>query len=141
MKNFKIKSLVLFAIVASFGLKASCPPLPNVTSAQISHLPTDNYAIRVTFQGTETVTYDGYTDDSYIYSPINSIEIFPSEHQFVHNSGTQIYLTIRVYVKQYSYSSWSFIGSIISNDSKVTRYLSGEYLYYLTFDYRNFNSR
>ena len=74
MKNILLKSLTAFAIVLSFGLKASCPPLPDLTAVQITNIPSGYYAIQTCTHGYEWQTYTERTDWRYpsgVLHPLN----------------------------------------------------------------------
>ena len=137
MKNILLKSLTAFAIVLSFGLKASCPPLPDLTAVQITNIPSGYYAIQTCTHGYEWQTYTERTDWSALYSPLSGTEVFPTDYKFDYETGVDV--SIGVYVKQYSYSSWTFYGSIWASSGSVTRSVVDKYLYYISFSWNSLN--
>jgi len=135
MKNFKIKSLVLFAIVASFGLKASCPPLPNFTTVELTGIPSsvqDDYRIRVEISGIPS-----YTDNIYVYGPFNSSEPFSADHLFTDNDDYHV--LVRVWTQLTSGGSWTYHGSATSAVGTNRHYI-GDGLYFFNLSWSSLSA-
>jgi hypothetical protein len=131
MKTTILRVLTLVAIIATFGLKASSPLLPDSTAVEITEITGDFYAIQVRFTGYVLPNYDNECDWSNDVLSPSSDETFAGFHQFVHDPTYGIYVAFGVYVKDNANSSWRNIGVVHSNNTSATRYISGNFLYFI----------
>ncbi len=135
MKSPISKLFTMMLILSAFALQASSPRVPPVTVLTITDIPTGYYAMQVKFHGYEVDTYNEYTDWEIVYSP-SGTGLFYADHKFIHVDET-IWMTVTVYYKQYSYSPWTWLGTVASFDPDMTKSLDDDFLYHADLSYND----
>ena len=119
--------LPLAFVTQSFNMTEALLPAPNYTMVEIEDCPSV-YAIRVDLDGT-------YEDPNLIiYSP-SGTEVFNAAENHLYYYSEYDVTYAYVFIKQYSYSSWTSVGYMHTNNPDVTLTLGGSYLQKMTFDY------
>ena len=124
--------MVLF--VSSFSSGSSTPlpiPVPDYTMIDIYDPPTC-YALKIYCTGDIYWPETGSSSEYIVYSPYVS-SVWNMSGKFSYSSG----ITAYVYVKWYSYSSWSLIGSMESDDADADITYYGDFLSRMIFYYND----
>jgi len=124
---------LIFVISSSFesGLHIPNPaPVPDYTMIDVSN-PPECYALKVIGYGDMYEPDVGVTSSEYIdYDPDES-SVWNMSGKFSYSYG----VSASVYVKWYSYSGWSYIGSMDYDDPDADITYYGDFLSLMEFDY------
>jgi hypothetical protein len=127
MKSSILKIALGMLILSGFAFKAQSPNLPTVTTINVSGL-NNYYAAQICCHGYEVGTCTEYSDWVIVYNP-GADALFNTYHKFIHVSeAPSVWVTVGVYVKQYSNSPWTFMCSTASWTVGFDATLDGDWL-------------
>ena len=107
MKNNLIKFVIVACVILSFSLKASAPMAPDFTTIKITDIPA-YYDVKIWVDGWD-MSYTSQTETVYVTKPITSTENFILSHGMVYDGDNNYETLVKVYYKQYSWSSWTYV--------------------------------
>jgi hypothetical protein len=133
---FLVALLPLTLGTQSFDLAEAFLPMPNYTMVEILNCPS-LYAIRVDLEGPsyQDSTTTIYDPNLINYSPSGTEVFYAEEEHLYYYSETSDLTYAYVYIKQYSYSSWTSVGYMHTDDPNVTLYHGDNILGKMTFNY------
>lgn len=135
MKPKLFKFVLIGILLCSFSLQSYNPPLPGATAVELSNIPSGYYAVNTHVNGYDI--YNSQFDDECTIIGAQGTEVFTTTHKAKHDPNIPTYVAVGVYVKQYSYSNWTYYGQIESDRTCVTKYLSGDYLFYMKVNWND----